>query len=483
MVRDVSMASLFGDHPAIAAFMIAFRFSHFLRRVFGEGALQSVFIPHYEELKLQGEKKAQGFFFRMTVLLGLILFGITVLVEGICGIASASGDFLRCFAWMFPSLIFICLYGLNLALLQCKGAFFLSSAAPCVCNVIWIGAIFFFRDADASRAVQGISMAVLGGFAIQWLMTCVKIWPDLKGGMHVIGSVFTVPAELKSISKATLYGLIGVIAVQLNSVVDLIFARFADAKGPVYLWYAIRLQQLPFALVGLAAVYSIVPSLSRTIKAGQDANPLQQFGVYRIYQWVVPCIFATWAMGFASVNLLFGRGQFSLHAVLETTWCLAAYTLALLPATLTAFKAAVLYAHGNFKAPMWVSLISVVASMVCNALFVFMFGWGAISIAISTSVCAGLNCILLNRAGFVREKIARIWPFFAGGILALCASLGFDYWMLGALFYQLEPSQVPAGVLSQATHLLCQLGVFAGVLGGVLYVTGALRRSTQEESC
>ena len=49
--RDASMAAAFGGDPAIAAFMVAFRFAHLLRRVLGEGALHAAFIPQFEVLR------------------------------------------------------------------------------------------------------------------------------------------------------------------------------------------------------------------------------------------------------------------------------------------------------------------------------------------------------------------------------------------------------------------------------------------------
>lgn len=42
---------------------------------------------------------------------------------------------------------------------------------------------------------------------------------------------------------------IGVGAAQVNNALDAVFARYADSEGPAYLWYAIRLQQLPLALL------------------------------------------------------------------------------------------------------------------------------------------------------------------------------------------------------------------------------------------
>src|SRR5690348_7833028 len=144
MLRDISMAALFGDHPSVAAFMVAFRFSHFLRRLLGEGALQSIFIPHYEEVRLQDEKRASGFFFRLYMLLFLLLIAIVLVGESVLGLGVFDGEIARLFAWMFPSLIFICLYGLNISVLQCHNSFFSSSVAPFACNAIWIAAIYLF---------------------------------------------------------------------------------------------------------------------------------------------------------------------------------------------------------------------------------------------------------------------------------------------------------------------------------------------------
>jgi putative peptidoglycan lipid II flippase len=73
MLRDMSMAYAFGTQSSIAAFMIAFRFAHLLRRLFGEGALQSAFIPEFEALRHQQETRAFIFFRDLTLSLTFFL--------------------------------------------------------------------------------------------------------------------------------------------------------------------------------------------------------------------------------------------------------------------------------------------------------------------------------------------------------------------------------------------------------------------------
>lgn len=444
MGRDISMAALFGDHPSVAAFMVAFRFSHFLRRLLGEGTLQSIFIPHYEELRLQEEKKASAFFFKLTTFLTITLLTLILLVEGILSfIPSTQNEVLKLFIWMFPSLLFISLYGLNLSLLQCKNAFFSSSVAPFACNLIWILAIFLFAKQEPSQAMCYLAAFTLIGFIVQWMITLPKTLHVLaEGKRHISSSIFSVPQEMRTIGKATLFGLIGVTAVQMNSFLDMIFARYADIKGPVYLWYAIRLEQLPLAVIGLACVYSITPSLSRYIKANtlDKAQSLFSFGQRRILLLVIPCTFAIFALGFTSVNLLFGRGQFSLAAVMETTGCLWAYGVGLLSSTLTVYQSSLFYAYGDYKTPMIASFISVVSNILLNTLFVFYFHFGALSIALSTSLSSWLNYLLLKKQFSQKDywKVeypspSIVWKITFVSLLACISCLTFDHFFSSTL--------------------------------------------------
>ncbi len=477
MARDIGMAAIFGDHPSVAAFMVAFRFSHFLRRILGEGALQSVFIPHYEELRLKDEKKASAFFFRLYALLITLLVSIVMIVEA-ASLAGGHSEVVHLFSWMFPSLIFICLYGLNLSLLQCRNSFFSSSIAPFACNAVWILAIFLFAKMDTPQAMVNLAIFTIIGFVVQWAITLPQTFKVLKEGReHFERPLLSLPPEIRTIGKATLFGLIGVTAVQINSFLDMVFARWVDLKGPVYLWYAIRLEQLPLALVGFACVYSIVPSLSRLIKAGdtEKAKELFSFGYQRIFLLVLPSTFALFAMSFASVNLLFGRGQFSQFAVTETTLCLWAYGLSLLPSTLTVYLSSLFYAYGNFRTPTYASITSVGANILFNALFVFALHWGAISIALSTSLSALINCWILKRAFSYLDvqypKISSFWSLFAVGALAFLGCILYDKVFFNAFFFEQGLFLAPSSLSGQCLHFLGQLASFCAIFGlGLLLI-------------
>ena len=50
-LRDMAMAACFGSSPAIAAFLMAFRFANLPRSLFGEGEMHAAYVPTYERLR------------------------------------------------------------------------------------------------------------------------------------------------------------------------------------------------------------------------------------------------------------------------------------------------------------------------------------------------------------------------------------------------------------------------------------------------
>ncbi|KIC73523.1 lipid II flippase MurJ [Candidatus Protochlamydia amoebophila] len=73
MIRDISMAYAFGTEASIASFMVAYRLAHLCRRLFGEGSLQSAFIPEFESIRHRDTERAFRFFRDLVISLTLFL--------------------------------------------------------------------------------------------------------------------------------------------------------------------------------------------------------------------------------------------------------------------------------------------------------------------------------------------------------------------------------------------------------------------------
>jgi len=419
MLRDMSMAYLFGTHRSIAAFMVAFRLAHLFRRLFGEGALQSAFIPQFEALRHQSEQRALTLFRDLSLLLAIFLI---LLVGGGCaflGISLQWGDLhpghqeiLYLTLIMLPSLLFICLFGLNTAFLQCEKSYFTPGVAPAVFNGVWILTIFILRRMPADEAMPWLSLGIVIACLCQWLLTLPQTWKSLKNTLFLPWQMLS--NDLRQLGKPLALGIMGVAASQINSAMDTLFARLAEPEGPAFLWYAIRIQQLPLALFGIAVAGAALPPLSRALKAGQweKYHHFLHDALYRTWIFMLPLTAAVFIMGEASVNLLYGRGHFGPEEVLKTTHCLWAYGIGLIPSALVLVLAPASYAQNNYTLPAYASFAAMLSNVFLNTLFMIKFHWGAISIAIATSISAWLNCYLLGWNLFRSGVSLFSWAFF-----------------------------------------------------------------------
>lgn len=476
--RDLSMAIAFGDHPSVAAFLVAFRFSNLMRRLVAEGPFQSTFVPYFEGLRVKNEQDALTFFRSLIFLLVFILCIVCVFVEGgiSCyllspNINASTREILTLTRWLFPSIIFICLYGLNSSLLSCYDTFFVPSLAPIICNLSWITGALTYYGQPAEIAMPAIAKYVLFGYLGQWLFTMPQAFSKITLGFNKV--VFSVSKEVKNLFKSFSLGAVGVGAVQLNVFIDTLFSRYASISGPVYLWYSIRMQQLVIALLGVACVTTVAPMLARAIKSKETgvAESLLSYSYKKILLIMTPCTFAILALGPSSVNLLYGRGAFSFEAISQTTLCLWAYGLGLIPAVMVILFTSYFFALNKFKTPTIVSVASVVVNLFLNTLFIFVFDLKVLSVAVATSISAWLNFFILYRLA-KKEELDFVYPFSRITRLLLVCSCTFGVFiLLEPLLFDLTFVQIfqtgisyPRSLRTQLYQFVVQLGMFVGLL-------------------
>ena len=427
--RDLMMAYCFGDHAAVAIFIMAFRFANLLRRFLGEGPLQSAFIPHFEELTQESREEADHFFQKLTLLLGgLVILLIAVGEGGISFFSRSSPALIHHLRWMLPSLLFISLYGLNVSFLQCHHRFFLSSLAPSLCNLCWIAGAYFLKNRPPDIAMASLAKWVLGGFVVQWGLTAFQMRRLLTIKRWLSPPHF--PPQVKKLCKAFSLGVLGVGAVQLNALLDSLFAWAAHPSGPVYLWYAIRFQQLALALFGISALAPLNPMIARAVKGGetQRGKEIFSFGVKKILLIMIPMTVAIALFAKDAITLVLMRGSFHLEAAEITGRCLQAYGLGIIPSALIMLYGAAFYAQGNFKTPTLISFACVGISLALNALFIFGLRLGPVSTALATSIGAWANLLFLQVAlkGWRIPKLLQeggligVLTVFAAGGAALC---------------------------------------------------------------
>ncbi len=408
LIRDMSTAFFFGTHPAIAAFLVAFRLANLMRRIFGEGALLNGFVPHFEAHRNESPKKAFAFFrdtfFSVLALLTLLILFLELAIyfSTTCfSLKAENFQILQLIMIILPAVAFVCLFSLCSGLLHCQKSFFLTGVSPLAFNIIWIVSIFLLKDKPPEVAAIGLSIGVTIAFFSQWLMTLPKTLSILLSALSfkelLRGTLFS--AEVRKMLFSLSFGMIGVTAAQINTAIDTLFARSASLEGPAYLNNAIHIQQLPLALFGIAISSALLPPLSRAFRSEnlERYKELLEFSLSAALFMTLPCAVGIFATGGSCINLIFGRGEFGFESTYHTTLCLWGYGLGLVPMVAALLLTPAFYARNDYQTPMRASLYSILCNLILNALFIWVFHLGVESLAVSTSFASLFNMIYLYR--------------------------------------------------------------------------------------
>jgi putative peptidoglycan lipid II flippase len=374
---------------------------------------------------------------------------------------------------MLPSLLFICLYGLNASLLQCHHIYFIPGIAPVIFNLVWTAAVLMLMQMPETRAMPYLAASIILASLGQWLFT----WPKSHA---VIGNY---PADTSSnkgdlwkIGTPMLLGTLGVAATQINNFMDAVFARFASLDGPAFLWYAVRLEQLPLALFGIALSGAVLPPLARAYKSGnmKQYQDFIDYALKRTTLLLIPISFAMVLLGSTGISIIYARGDFGIDSIAGTSACLFAYAIGLWPMGMVQILAPAFYARGNYRKPTQASIIVMALNIVLNGWFVFGLGWSATSIALATSLSAWVNMILLGFGLIRRDAISRPWALSGKIAWVALASVAGAALVLLLDNHALSPLPVQAITLlgkdlfSRSFFLIKNAFIFAAGTGCVL---------------
>jgi putative peptidoglycan lipid II flippase len=483
MFRDMALAFCFGTHEALAALFVAFRFANLARRLFGEGALQSAFIPLFEEVRKESQEKGYVFFRDLSILWSLLLSLLCLLIMGglwaflhCFSVSKGAAEILDLTILMVPSLLPTCLFGLNISFLQCHKQYFAAAAAPIFYNIVIIASASSLCRYNPQNIMPLLSIGIVAGCAAQWLASFLPVFRQCKTVLkdRLFSSIKLFSPDIKRLWHPLTLGIFGIGASQINNAIDALFARAADLQGPAQLWFAVRFQQLPLALFGIAVSSAILPPLSRAIQAN-DENKYRSFleyGLRQVIALLVPCTGVLFVLGMAMINCIYGHGDFHSESIVTTTGCLHGYALALVPMGLIIVLASAFYAKGNYTVPMRGACLSLALNAILNTIMVFGLGWGSISVTVATSISSWVNALYLSSKlqkdfGPLLSSEGRnnCWKtisasFFASALVFITISL----WSFPPVFFCLwgeSGSLIPHTLMAQMIHLGIPLCLFA----------------------
>jgi putative peptidoglycan lipid II flippase len=459
LIREMLMASCFGATPELACFLLAYRLANLLRRLLGEGNAQSGIIPQFEAIQSRDPQKAfyfyrdiawsyGGFFLSVAVLVSWVLYFLSLQYQGSWHLVLSLGSMLSL------SLFFICQGSVHASLLHCQTKSFQASVSPVLLNGGWIVAIVVAKW--QGRSIWWLACGVVLSHMLQWAWSgwqARRWWRQTLSWKEWGRPKLFSPLWKETFRPMTL-GLIGIGATQVNSALDLVFAKLADPVGPAYLSFALRVQQLPLALFGIALSSTLLAPLSRLTSQENRMRhqTLLESAMGQALCLIVPCSMALIVLAPTGLNLLYGRGSFSSEALQMTIWSLRSYALGLIPSALVLIMSQAFFSHQHYQLPVRGAVYSMMGHLALTLFFVVVMRWGFVGVAWATSLSSFGQYLYLAHKG----SIPLIWKHRLWNRVALAS--------LVSMLVSLPLSSSHTRLLSeQLIEFALQAGVFASI--------------------
>lgn len=420
LVRAGIIAYYFGASAMTDAFFSAFKISNFFRQLLGEGALGSSFIPLYNErVESEGEENSKQFVYSILNLLFVFSTIVTILMiifsQGIIdGIVSGFPDETKIIASrllkiMSVYFVFISLSGMVCAILNNFKQFAVPASTSIFFNLAIILASMYFGK---TYGIDALAYGVVIGGLFQFLVVLPAFFKIMKGYSFKID---WKDPYLKKIFIMICPMLIGIVARQVNTIVDQMFASYLAEGGVSALENATRLYLLPVGVFGVSISTVIFPALSKAMSKndldGATDNIVK--GLNILLFLIIPSTAVLTFYAPEVIRLTLSYGKFDEEAVRVTSQALLYYSLGLYFYTAIYLMTRAFYSVKNSKYPVKFSIISIVINIVLNFLLIKSMAYRGL--ALSTSIASGVNFFLLLivfRRKYINFSLKKSYIFF-----------------------------------------------------------------------
>jgi putative peptidoglycan lipid II flippase len=295
----------------------------------------------------------------------------------------------------FPFLTLVAVAAACMGMLNSLRRFFVPALSPAMFNVaaiLLIPALVPLFHAIGIQPIFAAGVAALvggvGQVAIQWLVL-------RREGFRYHFVIAPRDSGLRDILVLMGPGTVGLAAVQVNLLVNMLLAT-AEGPGAIsWLGYAFRLMYMPMGLFGLSIATAALPSLSRHAAVDDHAamRSTLSSGLRMMLILNLPATIGLIALAGPIVSLLFERGSFNAADTAATATALVFYAPGLLGYSAVQIAVPSFYAIRESRTPVIVSAATIAVNVALNLTLVRVMGYRGL--ALGTAVSAIINATAL----------------------------------------------------------------------------------------
>jgi len=463
--REMLSARILGAGAAAEVFQLAFLIPNLFRRLFGEGAFSSGFVPLFSkrfhgdggqaEAKAFADEVLAVFAPALMLITAIVMVAMPAFIGLIVPDNWGGGDAKTNFAIeltriTMPYMVLICLVSLVSGVLNSLNQFSAAAFAPALLNIALVGALLLFPQGGATTA-RAMAWSVVVGGVLQLALCWIS--------MHRAGLKLSLrpPKLTPGVRELVVLILPATLAGGIYYISQFFYAFFATRlpEGTlVYLAFADRLNQLPLAIIGSALGTAILPAVSRAVDVGtgEGAGEIQAQAVDFAMLLTLPAAVGLAVLAQPIAAALFQGGRFTADDA-QMTGLVLSIVVAGLPAyVLIKVLTPGFYARKDVKTPVNIAIAMLVAGVALN--FALIDTLGIAVLPFTTALTAWGNAMILY------------------AILHRRGHFAVPGWLTVRLLKQL----LAAGAMAAALWGVQQLigGWFAGSTGRRLVALGAV---------
>lgn len=402
-VRESAYAAFMGTGPVADAFFLAFQIPNLFRRLLGEGALSSAFIPVFKETERKegvaaawrvGLACTWAVFLACTAICAVLLVVVTVLIR-FSNIDIHTELMFRLMRWMLPYLPLVCVAAGFIGMLNARNHFFLPALGATMLNVAMLASIWWLAPRFGAELHQQVFALALGVVVAGIAQAAFQVPSLVSEGFRFRWlSPWKEPA-VREVARRMGPSVIGVAAFQVNTVLCQSFAYTHGREIISSFNYAVRLMELPQGVVGISLATVMLTELSTLAvdrKYPEFRSTLTEGLQQLIFLTLLPLVLLL-TLSEPIVRLLFERGQFQAASTAQVTLMMLCLSPSLMAFSLNNVLARAFYALGDTKTPMRISLAAIAANFV--AAFISVSLMPKAGLAIANSASSSMQCFLL----------------------------------------------------------------------------------------